>query len=308
MDQEIMDQEMDKSETMADYEAELEASFKTVKEGDILTGTVISVDDDQAVLDLKYYAEGIITKDQFSNDPDFRLKEEIHPGDEITATVVKKDDGEGNILLSKKEANDILAWDKLKQMMEERTVVKVKISEIVKSGAVAYLEGIRAFIPSSKLAAEYVENLEEWNGKTIEVTVITAEEEGRRLVLSGREVAREKLADERKKKVAKCQAGAVVEGTVETLKDYGAFVTLENGLTGLLHISQISSQRIKHPGVVLKEGQNIKVKILSAENGKISLSMKAIQPEDEPEEVFDYQESGAATTGLGALLKGLKLQ
>ena len=305
---EIMDQEMDKSETMADYEAELEASFKTVKEGDILTGTVISVDDDQAVLDLKYYAEGIITKDQFSNDPDFRLKEEIHPGDEITATVVKKDDGEGNILLSKKEANDILAWDKLKQMMEERTVVKVKISEIVKSGAVAYLEGIRAFIPASKLAAEYVENLEEWNGKTIEVTVITAEEEGRRLVLSGREVAREKLADERKKKVAKCQAGAVVEGTVETLKDYGAFVTLENGLTGLLHISQISSQRIKHPGVVLKEGQNIKVKILSAENGKISLSMKAIQPEDEPEEVFDYQESGAATTGLGALLKGLKLQ
>lgn len=127
-------------------------------------------------------------------------------------------------------------------------------------------------------------------------------------MLSGREVAREKLADERKKKVAKCQAGAVVEGTVETLKDYGAFVTLENGLTGLLHISQISSQRIKHPGVVLKEGQNIKVKILSAENGKISLSMKAIQPEDEPEEVFDYQESGAATTGLGALLKGLKLQ
>ncbi len=222
--------------------------------------------------------------------------------------MVKKDDGEGNILLSKKEANDILAWDKLKQMMEERTVVKVKISEIVKSGAVAYLEGIRAFIPASKLAAEYVENLEEWNGKTIEVTVITAEEEGRRLVLSGREVAREKLADERKKKVAKCQAGAVVEGTVETLKDYGAFVTLENGLTGLLHISQISSQRIKHPGVVLKEGQNIKVKILSAENGKISLSMKAIQPEDEPEEVFDYQESGAATTGLGALLKGLKLQ
>ncbi len=214
MDQEIMDQEMDKSETMADYEAELEASFKTVKEGDILTGTVISVDDDQAVLDLKYYAEGIITKDQFSNDPDFRLKEEIHPGDEITATVVKKDDGEGNILLSKKEANDILAWDKLKQMMEERTVVKVKISEIVKSGAVAYLEGIRAFIPASKLAAEYVENLEEWNGKTIEVTVITAEEEGRRLVLSGREVAREKLADERKKKVAKCQAGAVVEGKI----------------------------------------------------------------------------------------------
>lgn len=296
------------TESMADYEAELEASFKKVREGDILTGTVISVDEEQVILDLKYYAEGIITKDDLSNDPDFQLKEEIHPGDEITATVVKTDDGQGNIVLSKKEANDILAWDKLKKMMEERTVVRVKIAEIVKSGAVAYLEGIRGFIPASKLAAEYVEDLEEWNGKSLEVTVITAEEENKRLVLSGREIAREKLADEKKKRVAKCQVGAVVEGTVETLKDYGAFVTLENGLTGLLHISQISTQRIKHPGVVLKEGQTVKVKILSAENGKISLSMKAIQDEDETEEVFDYKESGAATTGLGALLKGLKLQ
>lgn len=296
------------AESMDDYAEELEASFKKVREGDILTGTVISVDDDQVILDLKYYAEGIIAKDDLSNDPDFQLKEEIHPGDEITATVVKTDDGEGNIVLSKKEANDILAWDKLKKMMEERTIVKVKISEIVKGGAVAFLEGIRGFIPASKLAAEYVEDLEEWNGKSLEVTVIAAEEENKRLVLSGREVAREKLAAETKKKVAKCQVGAVVEGTVETLKDYGAFVTLENGLTGLLHISQISTQRIKHPGVVLKEGQTVKVKILSADNGKISLSMKAIEPEEEQEEVFDYKESGAATTGLGALLKGIKLQ
>lgn len=294
-------------ETMADYEAELEASFKKVREGDILTGTVISVDDEQVILDLKYYAEGIISKDDLSNDPDFQLKEEIHPGDEITATVIKTDDGEGNIVLSKKEANDILAWDKLKTMMEERTIVTVKISEIVKSGAVAYLEGIRAFIPASKLAAEYVENLEDWAGKSLEVTVITADEENNRLVLSGREVARQKQAEENRKKVAKCQVGAVVEGTVETLKDYGAFVTLENGLTGLLHISQISTQRIKHPGVVLKEGQTVQVKILSAENGKISLSMKAIAPEEEPVEVFDYKETGEATTGLGALLRGIKL-
>ncbi len=296
-----------REETMADYEAELEASFKKVKEGDILTGTVISVDDEQVILDLKYYAEGIISKDDLSSDPDFQLKEEIHPGDEITATVIKTDDGEGNIVLSRKEANDVLAWDKLKKMMEERTVVKVKIAEIVKSGAVAFLEGIRGFIPASKLAAEYVENLDEWAGKTLEVTVITVDEEAKRLVLSGREVAREKLAQENRKRVAKCQVGAVVEGTVETLKDYGAFVTLENGLTGLLHISQISSQRIKHPGVVLKEGQTIQVKILSTDNGKISLSMKAIEPDEEPEEVFDYQENGAATTGLGALLKDLKL-
>lgn len=298
---------METVESMEDYAAELEASFRKVNEGDILTGTVIGVDEDRVVLDLKYYAEGIITKDNLSSDPDFNIKESIHTGDEISATVIKTDDGEGNILLSKKEANDILAWDKLKQMLEERTVVTVKISEIVKGGAVAYLEGIRGFIPASKLAAEYVEDLEEWNGKTVEVTVITADEEEKRLVLSGKEVAREKLAAETRKKVSKCQVGEVVSGTVETLKDYGAFVTLENGLTGLLHISQISSQRIKHPGVVLKEGQEVKVKIIGLNDGKISLSMKAIEPEDEPEEVFDYKETGSASTGLGALLKGLKL-
>ncbi len=310
-DETKMTEEMNASdeprESMADYEAELEASFKKIREGDILTGTAISVEDDRVILDLKYYAEGIISKEDLSNDPDFNLKEEIHPGDEITATVIRPDDGEGNIVLSRKAANDVLAWGRLKTMLEERTVVPVKIAEIVKGGAVAWLEGIRGFIPASKLAAGYVEDLNEWNGKTVEVTVITADEENRRLVLSGREVAREKLAEEKRRRVARCQPGAIVEGTVESLKDYGAFVTLENGLTGLLHISQISNQRIKHPGVVLKEGQTVKVKILSAENGRISLSMKTIMPEDEPEEVFDYKENGEATTGLGALLKGLKL-
>ena len=302
-----MEDEIKNTESMEDYAEELEASLKKVREGDILTGTVISVEDDRAVVDLKYYAEGIITKENFSSDPDFNLKESVHIGDEISATVIKTDDGEGNILLSKKEANDVLAWDKLKQMMEDRTIVPVKISEIVKGGAVAYLEGIRGFIPASKLAAEYVENLDEWNGKTIEVTVITADEDQKRLVLSGREVARAKKAEETRKKVEKCQVGAVMEGTVETLKDYGAFVLLENGLTGLVHISQISSQRIKHLGAVLKEGQRVKVKIIGLKDGKISLSMKAVEDQDEPEEVFDYKESGNATTGLGALLKGIKL-
>ena len=302
-----MEDEIKNTESMEDYAEELEASLKKVREGDILTGTVISVEDDRAVVDLKYYAEGIITKENFSSDPDFNLKESVHLGDEISATVINTDDGEGNILLSKKEANDVLAWDKLKQMMEDRTIVPVKISEIVKGGAVAYLEGIRGFIPASKLAAEYVENLDEWNGKTIEVTVITADEDQKRLVLSGREVARAKKAEETRKKVEKCQVGAVMEGTVETLKDYGAFVLLENGLTGLVHISQISSQRIKHPGAVLKEGQRVKVKIIGLKDGKISLSMKAVEDQDEPEEVFDYKESGNATTGLGALLKGIKL-
>lgn len=295
-------------ETMDDYREELEATFKKIHVGDVVTGTVIDVTEDAVLVDLKTYADGIIRKEDLSEDPDFNMEEAVHPGDEIVATVMATNDGEGNIVLSKKDANAVLAWEKLKNLMEERTVVTVKISEIVKSGAVAYLEGIRGFIPASKLTDGYVEELSEWDGKSLEVTVITADEENHRLVLSGREVAREKKQEEKKKQIAKCEVGAVMTGTVDTLKPYGAFVTLENGLSGLLHISQISTQRIKHPGVVLKEGQEVRVKIISTADGKISLSMKALAEEDnEPEEVFDYKESGQASTGLGALLKGIKL-
>ena len=295
-------------ETMDDYKEELEATFKKIHVGDVVTGTVIDVTEDAVLVDLKTYADGIIRKEDLSEDPDFNMEEAVHPGDEIVATVMATNDGEGNIVLSKKDANAVLAWEKLKNLMEERTVVTVKISEIVKSGAVAYLEGIRGFIPASKLTDGYVEDVSEWDGKSLEVTVITADEENHRLVLSGREVAREKKQEEKKKQIAKCEVGAVMTGTVDTLKPYGAFVTLENGLSGLLHISQISTQRIKHPGVVLKEGQEVRVKIISTADGKISLSMKALAEEDnEPEEVFDYKESGQASTGLGALLKGIKL-
>lgn len=296
-------------QTMADLMDELEATLKKIKVGDVVTGTVIDVTEDAVLVDLKSYCDGVIRKADLSEDPDFNMMETIHPGDEITATVLATNDGEGNMVLSKKEANAILAWDKLRQMMEDRTVVKVKIQEVVNAGAIAYLEGIRGFIPASRLSDEYVEDLAEWSGKTIEVTVITADEETRRLVLSGREAAREKKQAETSKKIAKCEVGAVMNGTVETLKDYGAFVALENGLTGLLHISQISAQRIKHPGAVLKEGQEVTVKIISTANNKISLSMKELiaeQEEAESHETYDYKEEGQASTGLGALLKGLK--
>lgn len=297
-------------ETMDDFREELEASFKKIRVGDVVTGTVIDVTEDQVIVDLKTYADGVIRKEDLSEDPDFNMQDAVHPGDEITATVMATNDGEGNMVLSKKEANAVLAWDKLKKLMEERTVVKVKISEVVNAGAVAYLEGIRGFIPASRLSDEYVEDLKEWDGKTIEVTVITADEEERRLVLSGREQAREKKQAETNRKIEKCEVGAVMNGTVETIKPYGAFVALENGLTGLLHISQISTQRIKHPGAVLKEGQEVRVKILSTADNKISLSMKVLAEEAaeaESHSTYDYKEEGQASTGLAALLKNIKL-
>ena len=199
-------------------------------------------------------------------------------------------------------------WAQFAQMMEDKTIVKVKISEAVKGGVVAYVDGVRAFIPASQLSTSYVEKLEDWQGKHVETVIITVDREKKRLVLSGRQVEMEKKEAERKERLAQFKAGDVVEGTVDSLKPYGAFVRLADGVDGLVHVSQISTQRIKHPGVVLKEGQKVTVKIIGLKDGKISLSMKALAEEpQEKEETFHYKETGAATTGLGALLKGIKL-
>ena len=201
-------------------------------------------------------------------------------------------------------------WAEFAQMMADRTVLNVKIAEAVKGGVVAFVNEVRAFIPASQLSAEYVEKLEDWQGKYVDAVIITVDPEKKKLVLSGREVEKEKKAAQRKERLAQFKAGDVVEGTVDNIKDYGAFVKLADGIDGLLHISQISTQRIKHPGAVLKEGQTVKVKILSIADGKISLSMKALieqETEEEEHETFDYKETAAATTGLGDLLKGLKL-
>lgn len=297
-------------ETMEDYKAELEASFRRINEGDIISGTVIDINEEEVTLDLKYYAQGIIKVVDLSNDPDFMVFEEIHEGDVIEATVVKRDDGQGNILLSRKEANDVLAWDKLKEMMEQETTVTVRIKESVPSGVVAYLEGIRAFIPASQITVDYVEDTEGWIGKEIPVRVITVDAENKKLVLSGKVVAREAEQEERNHKISMIVPGTVLEGTVETLMPYGAFISLGDGLSGLVHISQICERRISKPSEVLKVGQKVKAKVLNTNDNKISLSMKALEEEmvdtEGVEDLQAYTNTEATGTSLGSLLAGFK--
>lgn len=298
-------------ETMKDFEKEIEASFRQIKEGDILTGTVIDVNEEEVTLDLKYYTQGIIRVENLSNEPDFSVMEEIHPGDEIEATVINMDDGNGNIELSKKEANDMLAWDKLKEMKDNDTVVSVRIKESVPSGVVAYLEGVRAFIPASQICSDYVENTDEWIGKTVDVRVITVEQEKEKLVLSGKAVAREREEEQRNHKISMLVPGSIVEGTVESIMPYGAFVNLGNGISGLVHISQICQKRIASPHEVVKEGQKVKVKIINTNDNKVSLSMKALEEEmvdtEDAGDVEEYTSDESASTSLGDLLSKLKL-
>lgn len=296
---------------MEDYKEELEASFRKIQEGDIITGTVIDVKEDEVTLDLKYYAQGVIKKEDLSNDPNFQVMEEIHVGDELEATVVSNDDGQGNIRLSRKEANEVLAWEKLNEYKEEETILSVKIAGIVPSGVVAYVEGIRGFIPASQLALSYVEATEEWLGKTVDVRVIDVDEAKKKLVLSAKVILKEKEQEEHNHKIAMLVPGSILEGTVENLMPYGAFIDLGDGISGLVHISQISQKRIGKPSEVLKEGQKVKVKVLNTNDNKVSLSMKALE-----EEMIDTQQTGSveeyvsnesASTSLGDLLSKLKL-
>lgn len=301
-----------KQETMEDYSKELEASFKKIEEGDIISGTVISVNEEEVILDLNYYAQGVIKAEDMSNDPKYNLLDEVKIGDTIKATVVKMDDGSGNIQLSCKEAKEVLSWDILNQYMEEEKEIEVKVNEVVNGGVIAYAEGIRGFIPASHLSLNYVENLEEWVNKKLAVKVITVDESKKKLVMSAKAVEKKKAEEEIHHKISMLAPGTIMEGTVESLMPYGAFIALPDGLSGLVHISQISQRRIKKPSEVVDVGDKVKVKILNTNDGKISLSMKAVEENSEVDEVervetAKYSSNEQIGTSLGDLFKNLNL-
>lgn len=298
------------AETMDDFKDMIDASFRKIKEGDIITGTIIDINEEFVTVDLKYYAPGIIKFEELSDDPNYNICDNLHIGDSISATVISEDDNEGNILLSLKDAKKETAWDTIYMYYNNNTTVTVRISEEVNSGVIAFLEGIRAFIPASQLTTAYVEDLEAWVGKAIEVKVITVDKFNNKLVLSGKEIALAKAESEKSNKISKIIPGTVVEGTVDSLMPYGAFVNLEDGLSGLIHISQICEKRIKKPSEILSIGQKVKVKILNTNDNKISLSMKALSEETQTttlENDFDYKEDGTASTSLADLLSKFKL-
>ncbi len=209
------------------------------------------------------------------------------------------------------DTDALLAWRKAKELKESQENITVTVTGIVKGGVVADFEGIRAFIPVSKLSLDRIDDCNPFLGKEIEVRVFEANMDEDKLILSAKEILKEEREQGRKKKISDIKPGQVFHGTVATIKDYGAFVDLPDGLSGLVHISQISHERIKHPGVALKEGQEIDVKVIEVKDGKISLSIKALLEDPNAEEVEDEEvilpESEEIGTSLGDLLKGIKL-
>lgn len=204
--------------------------------------------------------------------------------------------------------DDANPWNQVLDYMEKKTILSVKVEGIVNGGAIAMVEGLRGFIPASKLSLSYIEDLETYLLKDIEVRVIDVDQANNRLVLSAREILREREQQTRREHIESIKVGAVMEGTVDTLQNYGAFINLDNNLSGLVHISQISKKHIKSPGEVLKVGDTVKVKVIGIKDGKISLSMKVLEEaQEEAEEKVEIPKSENIGTNLGDLFKNIKL-
>lgn len=204
--------------------------------------------------------------------------------------------------------DDANPWNLVTSYMEKGTNLSLKIEGIVNGGAIVMLEGLRGFIPASRLSLSYIENLEDYLLQDVEVRVIDVNQAENRLVLSAREILKEKERQAREERLNNVKVGSVVSGKVESLQTYGAFVALEDGLSGLVHVSQISQKRIKSPKDVLNVGDEVTVKIIGVKDGKISLSMKALEEVvEEVEEKVEIPKAENIGTNLGDLFKGITL-
>lgn len=205
--------------------------------------------------------------------------------------------------------DDANPWNIVVDYMEKGTILPLKIEGVVNGGVIVMLEGLRGFVPASQLSLSYVENLEDYLLQEVTLQVIEADPANNRLILSARSILKEKARQAKEALLASVQVGSVVTGTVESLQSYGAFIRLENGLSGLIHISQISDKRIKSASDVLTAGQSVDAKVIGINNGKISLSMKAlIEPEEEEvEETVEIPVAENIGTSLGDLFKNIKL-
>lgn len=205
--------------------------------------------------------------------------------------------------------DDANPWNVVKGYMENKTRLPIKIEGIVNGGAIAMVEGLRGFIPASRLSLSYIENLEDYLLKELEVIVIDVNEAENRLVLSAREILKEKEKAEREERIAAVKVGSVMKGVVDSIQSYGAFIRLEDGLSGLVHVSQISNKRVKSPADVLTKGDEVDVKVIGVKDGKISLSMKALEAKEEEEvvEKVVIPKAEKIGTSLGDLFKNIKL-
>jgi len=276
-----LEQQKNENEMM-DMMEEIENSFKVPRKGDVLKGKVIQVTDNEIMVNLGYKSDGIIPKEEISSDPSTNPRDIVQEGDEIEVYVLKTDDGEGNILLSKKKIDREKDWDLLERIFKssEQKSVTVKVTEAVKGGVTAMFNEIKGFIPASQLSDSYVENLGKFVGQFLEVKVIDFNQAKRRVVFSRRAVLEEEKEKKKQLLWESMEKGKVFDGEVKRITDFGAFVDI-GGVDGLIHISDLSWGKIKHPTEVVQVGDKVQTVVLDfdKERNRISLGLKQTMPE-----------------------------
>jgi small subunit ribosomal protein S1 len=264
-------------QTMDDFKSDIEQSLKKIFVDDILEGIVIAKINGDIIVDIGFQAEGIVPAEELSFDPNFDLDTDIQIEDAIKVLVLKMDDGEGNVLLSKKKADLETAWETLESLYKNNKSVKVKVSQAVKGGVTAYVKGMRGFIPASLLSVDYVKDLNVFVNKELEVKITELNSDQNKIILSAKEVELEKLTQLKREKLSNLEKGEVIEGVVKNLTNFGAFVDL-GGIQGLIRNQDLAWKKVKHPSEIVNVGDQVKVYVLDVDkkNEKISLGLKDI--------------------------------
>lgn len=259
----------------ATFEQMLEESLVTLHTGDVVKGTVIQVVNEEVSVNLGFKSDGIIARGEFSSDPTVIPSKTVQPGDEIEVFVVRVNDGDGNVMLSRKRIEAQKGIEEIEVAYNEKAVVTGTVTSVVKGGLIAVVNGVNVFIPSSQVSNRFIEDLSVFNGQELEFNIIEVDRVKRRFIGGRKALVEQEIAAKRAALFETIQAGSRVNGTVSRLTDFGAFVDL-GGVDGLIHISEMSWGRISNPKEVLKEGQEVEVFVLDVdkEKGKISLSLK----------------------------------
>ena len=261
------------------FEQMLDESFKTIRNGEVVEGTVIDVKPDEIILNIGYKADGIITKNEYSNDQSLDLTTVVSVGDTMTVKVLKVNDGEGQVLLTYKRLAVEKGNERLREAYENKEVLKATVTQILGGGICAMVDEVRVFIPASLVSDSYEKDLGKYEGKEIEFVISEFNPRRNRVIGDRRQLLVAERAEKQKELFAKLKVGDTVEGTVKNVTDFGAFIDL-GGVDGLLHISEMSWGRVDNPKKMFHVGDTLKVLVKDIHDTKIALSLKF--PETNP--------------------------
>ena len=257
-----------------------EATFRTIEEGEVVTGHVVRIDKDEVLVDIGYKSEGVIPANELSIRKSVDPKDEVQLGEEVDAIVMTKEDQDGRLIMSKKRARFEKAWRRIETAAESGEPVEGTVIEVVKGGLIIDL-GVRGFLPASLVDIRRVPNLDEYMGTKIETKVIELNRSRNNVVLSRRAVLEEERKEVRQQILDRLQPGLVVEGQISNIVDFGAFVDLD-GIDGLIHISELSWSHVNHPSEILTIGDTVKVKVLDIDRDRQRISLGLKQTQEDP--------------------------